>query len=134
CPIFSVVKFDPDHPESLEVKSTLQPVIVMTQTCDLANLKVSRVLVAVLLEAKSLVEQQLLKAADIRGPIRAGRVYGWYYLPPSEPNGLSESIIDLRQLHSVRRDILHALCQRGNRRALAIPLPRTTRQTLCGHL
>jgi hypothetical protein len=116
CPILSLVSFDLDRPDSLEVKSTLQRVIVMTQTCDLANLKVSRVLVAVLLEAKSLVEQKLLKAADIRGPLRASRVFGWYYLPKSAEHGLPESIVDLRQLHTVGLDLLLRLCHRGYRR------------------
>jgi hypothetical protein len=117
CPILSVVSFDADRPDSLEVKSTLQRVIVMTQTCDLANLKVSRVLAAVLLEAKTLVEQKLLKAADIRGPLRAGRVFGWYYLPHSAEHGLPESIVDLRQLHTVALDLLLGLCHGGHRRA-----------------
>jgi len=124
CPLLAVVSFNADRLDSLEAKFTLQRVIVMTQTCDLANLKVSRVLVALLIEAKSLVDQQLLKAAEIRGPIRAGRVYGWYYLPASAEHGLPESIVDLRQVHTVRLDLLHALCQRGHRRARLQPLYR----------
>src|SRR5438128_2745902 len=101
CPLLSLLSFDVNRPESLQTKATRQRVIVLTQTCDLANLKVSRVLVAVLLEAQTLVDQQLLKAADIRGSIRAGRIYGWYYLPKSAEHGLPESIVDFRQLHTV---------------------------------
>jgi hypothetical protein len=89
-----------------------------------ANLKVSRALAAVMIEAKSLVDQQLLKAAEMRGPIRAGRVYGWYYLPKSAEHGLPESIVDMRQLHTVRLDLLRALCRRGHRRARLQPLYR----------
>src|SRR5881397_3617294 len=78
CPLLSIASMEVDRPESLRTKTTLQRIIVLTQTCDLANLKVSRVLVAVLLEAQSLIDEHSLKAADVRGPIRAGRVYGWY--------------------------------------------------------
>ncbi|SRR6266851_5010078 len=124
CPIMSIVSFDEDRLDSLEGQFTPQRVIVLTQTCDLANLKVSRVLVAAMFEAKSLADEQVLKAAEIRGPIRASRVYGWYYLPKSAEQGLAESIIDLRQLHTVRLDLLQALCQRGHRRARLQPLYR----------
>jgi hypothetical protein len=124
CPIVSIVSFDEDRLDSLQGQFTPQRVIVLTQTCDLANLKVSRVLVAAMFEAKSLVDEQVLKAAEIRGPIRASRVYGWYYLPKSAEQGLAESIIDLRQLHTVRLDLLQALCQRGHRRARLQPLYR----------
>lgn len=40
--------------------------------------------VAIVHEAQVLVEEGIIKAGDIRGPIRAGRVYGWYFLPSSE--------------------------------------------------
>ncbi len=97
---------------------------MLTQTCDLALGKVPDVLVAALLDAGSLVAEGLLKAADVRGPIRGGRVYGWYFLPKNEELGLPESIVDLRRLHSARLDLLTALCQRGQRRAHIQPLYR----------
>ena len=125
-PILSVASFDLDHLDTLQTRHTLSRVIVLTQTCDLANLKVTRVVTAVVLDAHSLVEQQLLKAADIRGPIRAGRVYGWYYLPRNVEHGLPESIVDLGQLHLVRLELITALCRRGQRqwRARLQPLYR----------
>ena len=52
-----------------------------------------------------------------RGPIRAGRVFGWYFLPAIGGYRLPEMIVDLRQLHTVRLDILNELCRRGHRRA-----------------
>ena len=58
----------------------------------------------------------ILKAADVRGPIRAGRVFGWYFLPKNTELGLPEMIVDLRQLHTVRLDLLTELCRRGKRR------------------
>jgi hypothetical protein len=73
--------------------------------------------IAVVLDAQSLVDQNLLKAADIGGSIRAGRVFGWYFLPASGEHFLPEMIVDLRQLHTVRIDLLTALCHRGHRRA-----------------
>jgi len=124
CPTLSIVSFDADRPDNVQAKFTSERVIVLSQTCDFANLKVSRALAAVMIEAKSLVDQQLLKAAEIRGPIRAGRVYGWYYLPKSADHGLPESIVDMRQLHTVRVDLLRALCRRGHRRARLQPLYR----------
>lgn len=124
CPVVSVASFDLDHPDALQTRHALSRVIVLTQTCDLANLKVTRVVTAVVLDAHRLVEQQVLKAADIRGPIRAGRVFGWYYLPRSTEHGLPEAIVDLRQLHLVRLDLLTALCRRGQRRARLQPLYR----------
>jgi hypothetical protein len=102
----------------------LSRVIVLTQTCDLANRKVRLVTTALVHEAQSLVDQQIVKAAEISGPIRAGRVFGWYFLPKCVALGFPESIVDLRQLHSVRLDLLTGLCQRGRRLARFQPLYR----------
>jgi len=96
----------------------------MTQTCDLATKNVDRAIVAVLHDAQSLVDQRMLKAADIKGPIRAGRVWGWYFLQRNSELGLPVMIVDLRQLHTVRLDLLTALCVRGQRRARLQPLYR----------
>ena len=124
CPIVAVADFDLDHLDSLQTRHTLQRVIVLTQTCDLAHRKATRVVTAVILDAQSLVAHQILKPADIRGPIRAGRVYGWYFLPKAEEFGLAESIVDLRQLHTIRLDLVHGLCRRGQRLARLQPLYR----------
>jgi hypothetical protein len=75
------------------------------------------VTVAVVHDAQSLLEQNLIKPADVRGPIRSGRVFGWYFLPASTGCDLPEMIVDLRQVHSVRLDLLTAHYQRGQRRA-----------------
>jgi hypothetical protein len=124
CPLLSVVRFDLDDLDRLETKHTLYRIIVLTQTCDLANQKATRVITAILFDAQLLVERQLLKPADIRGPIHACRVFGWYFLPRSPELGLPEMIVDLRQLHTVRLDLLTALCRRGQRRARVQPLYR----------
>ena len=50
--------------------------------------------VAVVLDAESAVKSGKLKASDVRGPNRAGRVFGWYVLPKSDELGLREMIVD----------------------------------------
>lgn len=117
CPLLYVVNFDVNDLASLQIRAIPNRVLVLAQTCDLANQKVSHVAVAAIHEARKLVEQQKLKAADVRGPLRAGRVFGWYFLPKNDTLGLPEMIVDLQQLHSVRLDLLDALCRQGKRRA-----------------
>jgi hypothetical protein len=56
--------------------------------------------------------------------LRAGRVFGWYFLPQHQQLGLPEMIVDLRQLHTVPLDLLTGLCRRGQRRARVQPLYR----------
>src|SRR5712692_7129405 len=81
CPLFGIAEFDPTKPESAAAEQSVARVVVLTPTCDLANQKVSHVVVAAVLDAELLVTSGKLKAADVRGPIRAGRVFGWYFLP-----------------------------------------------------
>lgn len=117
CLLLEVEKFDPDGTIAPATNYTLQRVIVLTQTCDLANAKARMVVTAIVLDAQVLVREKRLTAADIRGPIRAGRVWGWYFLPKNAAMGLPEMIVDFRQLHTVRMDLLTSLCHRGKRRA-----------------
>lgn len=121
CPILTLESFDVDgsHPAQVDVVSGR--VLVLTQTCDLANSKISTATVTVVHDARFLVESVVVKPVDVRGPIRAGRVFGWYFLPESRSLGLSEMLVDLRQLHTVRLDLLTTLCQRGHRRARLLP-------------
>ncbi len=124
CPLLSVEQFDPADFSTLRTKHALYRVVVLTQTCDLANLKTGKVCVAVALDAEALVQQQLLKPNDVKGPIRSGRVFGWYFLPKNVELRLPEMILDLRQLHTVRLDLLTTLCLRGHRRARVQPVYR----------
>ena len=124
CPLVVVEGYDPAQPERLPVKGAPTRVIILTQACDLANQKANSVVVAAVLDAQALVTQGLLKTADIKGPIRAGRVFGWYFLPKSAELGLPEMIVDLRQLHTVRAKLLLDLCERGQRQARVEPLYR----------
>jgi hypothetical protein len=124
CPLVSVRAFDLNNLTALDTAHALYRVVVLTQTCDLANAKVTEVVTAIVLDAQFLVDKRVLKAADVRGAVRQGRVWGWYYLPKNESLLLAESIVDLRQLHTVRLDLLTGLCQRGQRRARVQPLYR----------
>lgn len=88
-------------------------VIVLTQACDLAQEKATRVLVALVHAAESLVHGGGLKGTTIRDQVRKHRVYGWYFLPAGPQ--IPESIVDMRDLHTVPRAILEWLIQKGQR-------------------
>jgi hypothetical protein len=124
CPVFRLTAFRADEPQAADVELDIHRVIVLTQTCDLATAKVESAVLASVFEAQYLVERQVLKAVDIKGPLRAGRVWGWYFLPADAALGLGEMIVDLRRLHTVRLDLLRALCRAGKRQARVQPLYR----------
>ncbi len=99
-------------------------VIVLTQTCDLANDKTSVVTVAEVQNAQTFVDAGILKPADIKGPLRSGRIWGLYFLPADAALGLPEMIVDLRRLHTVKLDMLRTLCAAGKRPGRVQPLYR----------
>ncbi len=103
-------------------------VVVLTQACDLAQNKATRILVAVVHEAQHLVDRGLLKSSVIRDQVRSHRVYGWYFLPKGET--MRESIVDLRHLHTVPRNVLEELITRGKR---VIRLTTPYREHLAQH-
>ena len=88
-------------------------VVVLTQACDLAQAKATRVLVAIVHNAGQLVRGGILRDNLIRDHIRSHRVYGWYFLPGGQ--GIEESIVDLRHLHTVPRIVLDRLIREGKR-------------------
>ena len=91
-------------------------VVVLTQACDLAQDKATRVVVAPVHEAAELVARNILKAGAVRDQVRRGQVFGWYFLPAaSAPINLSESIVDLRELHTIERRTLEYLIGAGKR-------------------
>ena len=124
CPLVWIETYDPTMPEVVPVDVSHERVVVLTQTCDLAQRKVTRVVVAQAIAADEIVVSGQLKAADIRGPVRSGRVFGWYFLPKDEVLGLPELIVDLRQLHTVPLELLEELCRCGNREGRVRPLYR----------
>ncbi len=91
-------------------------VIVLTQACDLAQGKSTRALVATVQTAQYLVESGLMKGATVRDQVRRGQVYGLYFLPTAQPPiALPESVIDLRELHTLPLAVLERLVADGKR-------------------
>jgi hypothetical protein len=115
CPIALFESVPVPGAATVELTSELRRVYVLTQACDLAQHKVSNVVVAPVLDASQLVADGKLKASEVSGNIRAGRVHGWYFLPKSLSLGLPESIVDFRTLHTVRFDVLEQLSRAGKR-------------------
>ena len=109
CPL--LIWEEADH--GLETVELRTRVIVLTQACDLAQTKTTRVVVAVVHQAQELVDRSLLTPSQIRDQIRAHRFYGWHFLPAS--GELSESLVDLRDLHTVPRKLLEQLIVDGKR-------------------
>jgi hypothetical protein len=96
-----------------ESQTTRLRVVVLTQACDLAQVKTTRVLVAVMQNVQHLVARGVLSSKTVREQVRLHRVYGWYFLPAAPP--VEESIIDLHDLHTIPRLLLEGLIQRGKR-------------------
>lgn len=92
-------------------------VIVLTQACDLAQAKSDTVLVAVVHDAQKLVEAGVLKRPLVRDQVRRHLVFGWYFLPAAPALSVAESLIDLRDVHSVPRAVLEQLIADGKRSA-----------------
>jgi hypothetical protein len=91
-------------------------VVVLTQACDLAQAKTTRVVVAPVHDATELVARNILKAGAIRDQVRRGQMFDWYFLPAAPaPINLAESIVDLRDLHTIERSILDYLIGAGSR-------------------
>lgn len=124
CPLVALERFDFDSPDTPDVGCRRKRVIVLTQTCDLVQQKVTRAVVALAIDADEVVGTGELKASTIRGAVRAGRVYGWYFLPSNDEFAIPELIVDLRQLHTPSVDLLEGLCRRGMREARVQPLFR----------
>ena len=116
CPVFGL---DADE-ECLDVGSVpsswTSRVVVLTQACDLALCKTLRVVVAIVHDAQKLVDDDVLKAEQIRDKIRRHQVFGWYFLPRNDEDQLPESLVDFRNLHTVPLAILNQLRERGLRR------------------
>jgi len=122
CPIFGLeVQTAPADLDSAPARWR-ERVVVLTQACDLAQTKTTKVLVALLQPAQLLVERGVLKAATLRDQQRRGLIYGWYFLPAARsPLRLPESVIDLHDLHTVPRAVLERLISDGNRVCRLLP-------------
>ena len=113
CPVFGH-----DATDRLEAKPLRWRIriVVLTQACDLGRRKTTHVLVGLVHSARELVARGILKESLIRDQIRRGLVYGWYFLPAAPaPLDFPESIVNLRDLHTVPKAILNLLAGEGKR-------------------
>lgn len=117
CPVYCLPAGAATDRLDQALEGVFARVIVLTQACDLANAKATRAQVAVVHGADELVDAGVLKAAQVRDQVRRGQVYGWYFLPAAPDLGLPESVIDLRDLHTIPRPVLEGLAATGKRRA-----------------
>jgi hypothetical protein len=133
CPLVSLSPgSSPMDIAALPVQRWYSRVITLTQACDLAQPKTDLVIVAPVHAAEKLVERGVLKGNVIRDQLRRHLVFGWYFLPEiTSPVVLPESIIDLRDLHSVPRVVLEQLISEGTRLA---SLSSPYREHLAQHL
>lgn len=98
-----------DEPESQRAR-----VIILAQACDLANDKATRVVVAQVHAAADLVRLGRVTEKYVRDNVRKGQVYGWYFPPADAARpGFTESLVDLRDLHTVPKSLLEGLQARG---------------------
>src|SRR5581483_10621769 len=110
CPLITIQTWPPNPGPDVPSASWTIRVVVLTQACDLAQDKTTRVVVAPVHAAADLVAKNILKAGAIRDQVRRGQVFGWYFLPTAPaPINLAESIVDLRELHTIERRTLEYL-------------------------
>jgi hypothetical protein len=81
CPILVWKLAPPPIDLAVPPEARIIRVVVLTQACDLAQDKTTRVVVAPVHEAAELVARNILKAGAIRDQVRRGQVFGWYFLP-----------------------------------------------------
>lgn len=121
CPLvyWEMVTAEDGTRQPKSIAST-ESVIVLTQACDLANAKTSKLQVAVVHNTQTLVSDGVLKPQTIRDQVRRHRVFGWYFLPAGD--GIAESIADLRNVYTVPRELIEQQIVNGHRAAtLATP-------------
>ena len=122
CPLVGLNATEPPSDlRTIPGKRWFARIIVLTQACDLAQAKSGRVLVAQVHDAQKLVDEGVLKGTAIRDQMRRHLVYGWYFMPAvTAPLLMPESLIDLREVHSVPRVVLEQLVGGGKRVASLI--------------
>src|SRR5437763_1578524 len=95
CPVSTLDVAPASTDPEAEATISRVRVVVLTQACDIAQAKTTRLLVAVLHPAADLVAQGLLKAASVRDQIRRGQVFGWYFLPAASATlAFRETLVD----------------------------------------
>jgi len=96
-----------------QVSKSLSRIVILSQACDLESPKLTRVQVATVHAANALVESGVLNAQTIKTQLTRHRVFGWYFLPAD--SNFPESIIDLRDIHTIDRSLLEELAAERKR-------------------
>jgi hypothetical protein len=63
CPLLYVASFDLNQLDSPQIEIPVGRVLVLTQTCDLANQKTPLVVTALVYDAQTIIDQRLVKAS-----------------------------------------------------------------------
>src|SRR4051812_33729832 len=113
CPLFFGELVQSTMGAELKAGQAMCRVMVLTQSCDLANTKSTRLQVALVHEVQAIVAAGLLKGSTIRDQVRLHKVFGWYFLEESEM--MAESIVDFRDLHTIPRIVADNLVREGKR-------------------
>ena len=122
CPILQLAADATLATAGVGVQVLSQRVVVLTQTCDIAQDKSGHAVVAVVHTAAELIATGLFRPDTVRGQVRTGRTFGWYYLPSLDSAGIPESLVNLRDLHTVPMTVIRELVASGKRPArLAVP-------------
>src|SRR6266581_505633 len=79
CPLITIRTWPPDPGTEVPSESWSIRVVVLTQACDLAQEKTTRVVVAPVHAATELVARNILKAGTIRDQVRGGQVLSRYF-------------------------------------------------------
>jgi hypothetical protein len=116
CPVFGLSIPPSGVDLNAPAARWVERVPVLTQACDLAQGKTSRIVVALVHPGQRLVDRGVIKASAVRDQVRRGLVYGWYFLPAApQPILLPESVVNLHDLHTIERPILEHLVAAGKR-------------------
>lgn len=103
--------FPPDPSDDLRVDFDLADVVVMTQSCDLSNDKIERIIVAKLARWKTIHDQNAdLQSTNYRKSLQMGNVPGWSLLREHDVVGeprLEWSVVNFRSLHLVSAKFLY---------------------------
>ncbi len=72
CLVLRIKAVQPTSFSQPDVDFAFRRIIVLTQTCDLANDKATMANVAEVLDARFLIDQKLFKPADVKGSLAPG--------------------------------------------------------------
>lgn len=131
---FQISEFDR---AASEVALSPADVVVLTQSCDLANGKIENILVAFVQPYAELSrETHALRSSDIRAQLAQGLHPSLFLVPPHDPSPrLGWSIVDFHQLLTIPRSELDSyVAQSGDRLRLETPYREYMAQAFARHM